>query len=161
MIVFGLVRVAAAALWLRTTRSSGFLCHAELIQVSVKWADAGMITNLMVAEFQGAKAEDRMVEETKANPRTAHTRLAVMRSRRHLLELETEPLLSRRRASLEHERLSAECAQIRAGLVTAQVNCGPAQKDFCPRREGARGKAVIGRTLRLVQGPARCPRDRG
>jgi len=129
-LVFAAAVFGVTVLWERVGESNHFVGHAEITQVSVNCSDAGLLTNLLVAEFQEVRAGDLVAEVTTTDPRTAHTRLSVMRSKMHLLELEIEPILNRQRFALEHERLNVDCARIKAELATAQVNLERAKNDF-------------------------------
>jgi multidrug resistance efflux pump len=140
--VFALVIIGVTVLWRRTADSGDFIGHAEVVQVSVNCSDAGMLTNLLVTEFQEVAAGDPVAEVNTTDPRTAHTRLAVMRSKMHLLELEIEPILTRQRAALEYERLAVECARIRADLAIAKVNLENARTNF-NRHEELRKKDIL------------------
>ena len=130
LLVFAGVIIAVALLWKRAADSTGFVGHAEVIQVSINSPDAGMLTNLFVSEFQELKAGDAVAEIITTDPRLAPARLAVMRHKMHLLELETEPVLNRQRAMLDYERMTVDCARIRAELAMAKVNLESAKSEL-------------------------------
>jgi len=129
-LILFLILGLSAFTWNYVSHPATFAGHAETISATVSSADAGLLTNVFVTEFQEVRAGDIVAELTTTDPRTAQARLAVLRGRMHLMELEITPLLNRQRAALDYEKLSLDCSRLRVELATARINLERAEVDL-------------------------------
>ncbi|MCI0746833.1 MAG: HlyD family efflux transporter periplasmic adaptor subunit [Verrucomicrobia subdivision 3 bacterium] len=121
VIVLFVVVCAIAVIWQRLARPTSFVGVVETIQTTVTSPDAGLLTNIATAPLQEIRAGDVIAEVLTTDPRTAGSRLAVLRGRMQLTELELDPILNRQRSALDYERLVVDCAQIKVELATQKV----------------------------------------
>lgn len=135
VLAFLLLAGLVVTIWRQMARPAGFVGQVETIQAAVVTPDSGELTNLWASPYQAVRKGDIVAEVMTTDPRTVNSRLAVMRGRMQLIEMEVDPILIRQRAALEYERLVVECARIRADVGTLRVNLERAKNDFKRQEE--------------------------
>ena len=140
-VVLVLVILAIAFVWRRVARPTSFVGIVETVYTTVTTPDAGVLTNISINPLQEVLAGDVVAEVVTTDPRTVSTRLAVLRGRMQLTEMELDPVLSRQRNALDYERLMVDCAKIKDDLATAKAMLEGARSKF-KLEEGLKAQGI-------------------
>ncbi|MBM3848407.1 MAG: hypothetical protein FJ405_19245 [Verrucomicrobia bacterium] len=116
------VCAACAVLWNRAGFPTEFVGDVEIGAVVVSAPDGGTLTNVWGKLHEHVAAGTPLAEIVTTDPRTVSSRLAVMRGRMHLTELEMSPVLGQQRNALDYAQLSLNVSRLKVELATARVN---------------------------------------
>jgi multidrug resistance efflux pump len=129
-LMFALVCLACGILWIQYTAPTHFFGQVQIDEIVIAAPDGGLITNAIVRLHETVKAGMVVSELITTDPRTVNSRLAVMRGRMQLTELEMSPILGQQRNALDFAQLSLNTSRLKVELATARVNLERAKAEL-------------------------------
>lgn len=134
--------VAAVYFWKQTVIGPTMVGEVESIQTPVRTAEAGILTNLLVHQFQLVKAGDPVAEVIVTDLRSANSRLNDLRSRISLSQLEVNSILNRERWARDYQTLNIEMLKERAELSAARAQL-PILEEELQREEKLQKEDIV------------------
>ncbi len=118
--VFGLGVLLAAWLWSSSVAPATLVAEAEVEQVDVRAAQAGVVASLKVAMLQAVHAGEVVGHVAPANPRLLDATLAVIRAEVGMLSDSLAGVTDKQKMALEYEKLQLELMSRRVTLASVR-----------------------------------------
>jgi len=141
-LVFLLACVALASLWKDYVHPMDIQGEAHTSSAKIIAPESGYLSEVFVTSNQHVEAGSPIAMVLTTSPEILESSLAVLRAEVDLLLAGMDPLISKRRADFDYQRLQVELMSQRVDLATARVRHAQAEADLL-RSEGlSRGSAV-------------------
>lgn len=141
-LVFLCAAVAGVYFWNRAVIGPTMVGEVESVQTPVRTAEAGILTNLLVHQFQLVKAGDPVAELIVTDLRSANSRLNDLRSRISLSQLEVNSILNRERWARDYQQLNMDMLKARADLSAARAQL-PLLEEELKREEKLQKEDIV------------------
>jgi multidrug resistance efflux pump len=128
--VFVLGVVVAAIVWNQSVAPSSIVAEAEVEQVDVRSAQAGVVANLGVAMLQPVHAGQVVGHIVAANPRILDATLSVIRAEVGMLSASMAGATDKQKNAIEFEKFQIDWMSRRVDLAVLQGKLQQAESDF-------------------------------
>ena len=128
--VFALGVVVVAIMWLRSVAPATLVAEAEVEQVDVRSAQAGVVANLAVDMLQPVHAGQVVGNIVATNPRILDATLSVIRAEVGMLAASMNGVTDKQRSAIEFEKFQINWMSRRVDLAALQGKLQQAESDF-------------------------------
>ena len=129
-VVFGICVVIVALLWSRWVAPATLVAEAEIQQVDVRSAQAGVVASLKVDMLQPVHRGDIVGQIMAVNPRILDATLTVIRAEVGMLSATMAGATDRQRNAIEFEKMQIDWMSRRVDLATLRGKLQLAESDL-------------------------------